>query len=76
MLCRNFELVLIKEILKLIAKLSKSPCTIVHGHWPNFAKIEKEKFFFLYFFLIHIHVLMLCRKFEQIPITFGFFTIF
>ena len=28
---------------------------------------------FLLHFLMHIHVLMLCRKFELIPIKFGFF---
>ena len=32
-----------------------------------------EKSPFLYFFLIHIHVLMLHRKFELIPIIIGFF---
>ena len=28
---------------------------------------------FLYFFLMHIHVFMLCRKFEMILIKIGFF---
>ena len=31
---------------------------------------------FLYFFLIHIHVRMLFKKFELIPIKVGFFTKF
>ena len=31
---------------------------------------------FLLHFLIHIHVLMLCIKFELIPIKLGFFTNF
>ena len=31
---------------------------------------------FLLHFLMHLHVLMLCRKFEQIPIKIGFFTNF
>ena len=35
-----------------------------------------EKSQFLYFFLIHIHVLMLFFKFELIPIKIGFFMIF
>ena len=40
-------------------------------------KNDKERILHFYnFFLIHIHVLMLCRKFEQIPIKIGFFTNF
>ena len=39
-------------------------------------KGKDENSLFLYFFLIHIHVLMLCRKFELIPIKFRFFTNF
>ena len=39
---------------------------IVQGHWPKFVKNEKARF--LLHFLIHIHVVMLCRKFELIPI--------
>ena len=37
---------------------------------------ECRKLMFLLHFLIHIHVLMLCRKFELIPIKIGFFTNF
>ena len=44
---------------------------------PIFGKnMEEENSLFLLHFLIHIHVLMLCRKFEVIPIKIGFFTNF
>ena len=36
-------------------------------------KLQGEKSPFLLHFLMHIHVLMLCRKFELIPIKIGFF---
>ena len=36
----------------------------------------RKKSPFLLHFLIHIHVLMLCRKFELIPIKIGFLWIF
>ena len=26
------------QILKIAQKSSQSPCTIVHGQWPNFGK--------------------------------------
>ena len=39
-------------------------------------KWHSENSPFLLYFLIHIHVFMLCRKFELIPIKIGFFTIF
>ena len=43
MLCRKFELVLIKigffMNFEFAQKLGLRPCTIiVHGHWPNFMK--------------------------------------
>ena len=43
MLCRKFELILIKigfflRILKVTPKSGQNPCTIVHGLEPNFAK--------------------------------------
>ena len=42
MLCRNFELIPIKigffRIFKVTEKSGQSPCTIVQGLWPNFAK--------------------------------------
>ena len=37
------------------------------------AKWLGENSIFLFHFLIHIHVLMLCRKFELIPIKIGIF---
>ena len=62
------------QIFKVAQKSGQSPCTIVHDLGPNFTKIEKEKILpFNNFFLIHIHVLMLCTKFELIPIKIGFF---
>ena len=39
-------------------------------------KLKRANSSFQYFFLIHIHVLMLCFKFELIPIKFEFFTNF
>ena len=55
MLCRKFELILIKigflkKNLKLLKKSGQSPCTIVHGLWPNFMKIEKERILHFYNF--------------------------
>ena len=45
MLCRKFELIPIKigflRIFKVTPKSGKSPCTIVQGRGPNFAKNEK-----------------------------------
>ena len=42
MLFRKFELIPIKigflQIFKVAPKLGQSPCTIVHGLWPNFGK--------------------------------------
>ena len=62
------------RIFKVAPKSDQSPCTIVQCFRPNFGKNEKERILHFYiFFLIHIHVLMLCRKFELIPIRFGFF---
>ena len=71
-------------IFKVIQKFTKSPCryfvkigqspyTIVHGLW---SKMAKREFSIFIIFLMHIHVLMLCRKFELIPIKFGFLRIF
>ena len=39
-------------------------------------KCQGENSLFLLHFLMHIHVLMLCRNFELIPIKFRFFMIF
>ena len=38
------------QIVKLAQKSSQSPCTIVHGLWPNFMKIEKERILHFYIF--------------------------
>ena len=47
MLCRNFQLIPINfeffMIFNIAKKSGPSPCTIVHGLWPNFAKNEKER---------------------------------
>ena len=51
-------------------KLGQIPCTIVQG---ILTKYQGENSQFLYFFLIHIHVFMLCKKFELIPIKLRFF---
>ena len=74
MLRKKFERIPIKigfflQIFKVAQKSGQSPCTMVQGLWPNFVKNEKERILHFYnFFLIHIHVVMLCRKFELIPI--------
>ena len=64
MLCRKFELILIKIGFFTIFK--------------SYSKIGQKSLYYstvilANFFLIHIHVLMLCRKFELIPIKIGFF---
>ena len=42
MLCRKFGSKLdFLRIFKVTPKSGKSPCTIVQGHGPNFAKNEK-----------------------------------
>ena len=65
------------RFFKVAQKLGQSPCTIVQGFLSNFVKNEKYRILYFYiFFLIHIHVLRLCFKFELIPIKFRFFTIF
>ena len=54
MLCRKFELISIKigffQIFKVAQKSGQSPCTIVQGHQPNFAKNEKERILHFYIF--------------------------
>ena len=55
MLCRKFELILIKigffTNFKVAPKLDKSPCTIyVQGLWPNFNKNDKERILHFYNF--------------------------
>ena len=38
------------QIFKVAQKSGQSPCTIVHGLWPNFAKNEKERILHFYNF--------------------------
>ena len=81
MLCRKFELIPIKFgfFYKFLVtqKSGQRPCTI-YSTWsrPNFGKNSLERLLHFYNFLMDIHVLMLYRKFEQIPIKIGFFTNF
>ena len=81
MLCRKFELIPIKigfftNFLSCSKIRSKS---LYYSTWSR-AKFHQnwqgENSPFLFYFLIHIHVLMLCRKFQLIPIKIGFFTNF
>ena len=37
------------QIFKVAQKSGKSPCTIVQGHWSNFAKNEKERILHFYY---------------------------
>ena len=78
MLCRKFEPIPIKIGLFMnfyscskIGPKSQYYSTVIlvkfHHKWLG------ENSPFLYFFLIHIHVLILCRKFEPIPIKIGIF---
>ena len=38
------------QIFKVAQKLGQSPCTIVHGLWPNFMKNDKERILHFYNF--------------------------
>ena len=75
MLCRKFELILTKSfwvvsILKNVKTLCqnlKNTCTLYYSPWFFSEKWLKNLPQFLLHFLIHIDVLMLCRKFELIP---------
>uniref|UniRef100_A0A1X7VLZ4 Uncharacterized protein n=1 Tax=Amphimedon queenslandica TaxID=400682 RepID=A0A1X7VLZ4_AMPQE len=44
-----------------MSQFVKNPCTIAHG----FFKLPRNHPQFLLHFLIHIDVLMLCRKFKE-----------
>ena len=81
MLCRKFELIPIKigfftnflicsKIWPKTLYYSTGSLVKFHEKWLG------ENSPFLLHFLMHIHVLMLCRKFELIPIKTGFFTNF
>ena len=78
MLCRKFELIPIKiGFFMNFQSCSKiGPKTLYYstGYLAKFhqKRLGKNSPFLLHF-LIHIHVLMLCRKFELIPIKIGFF---
>ena len=81
MLCRKFELIPIKigffTIFLICSKIGPKSLYYGTGSLVKFhQKWQGENSPFLLHFLIHIHVLMLCRKFELIPIKIGFFTIF
>ena len=81
MLCRNFELILIKigffSNFESCSKIWPSTLYYSTGYLAKFhQKWQSENSPFLLHFLMHIHVLMLCRKFELIPIKIGFFTNF
>ena len=65
------------RFFKVTPKSGKSPCTnstVILAKFHQKSKVENSPF--LYFFFMYIHVLMLRRKFELIPIKFRFFTIF
>ena len=47
-------------ILKVTQKSGQSPCTIVHGHWPNFIKIGKERILHFYYIFWCIYMYLCC----------------
>ena len=80
-MCRKFELIPIKigffTNLLSCSKIGSKSLYYSTGSWAKFHQKWKGKNSpFLLHFLIHVHVLMLCRKFELIPIKIGFFTNF
>ena len=78
LLCRKFELIQIKigflRIFKVASKSGQSPCTIVQGLWPILPKSDSERILLFIFFsdTYTVHVVMLHRKFELVPIKIGF----
>ena len=69
MLCRKFEpiptsIFQVTAILKMGQNLKKS---LYYSPWFFLKKWLRNHLKFLLHFLIHIDVLMLCRKFESIP---------
>ena len=80
-LCRKFELIPIKIGFFMNFKSCSKiwPKTMYYSTWSSakfHQKCRGENSSFLYFFLMHIHVLILCRKFELIPIKIVFSTNF
>ena len=78
MLRRKFELIPIKirffMNFQSCSKIRSKTLYYSTGTLSKFCqKLQGENYQFLLEFLIHIHVLMLCRKFEMIPIKIGFF---
>ena len=78
MLRRKFELIPIKfgffTIFKSYSKIGQKSLyysTVILAKFCQKSKVENSPF--LYFFFMHIHVLMLCFKVELILIKFGFF---
>ena len=81
MLCRKFVLIPIKigffTNFLICSKIWSNTLYYSTGCLAKFhQKWLGENSSFLLHFLMHIHVLMLCRKFELIPIKIGFFTNF
>ena len=78
MLCFKFELIPIKiGFFIIFLSYSKIGPKSLYYSTVILAKFHQkrqvENFPFLYFFLIHIHVFMLCSKFELIPVKNRFF---
>ena len=81
MLRRKFELIPIKigffTNFLICSKIGPNTLYYSTGSLAKFhQKWQGENSPFLLHFLIHIHALMLFRKFELIPIKIGFFTKF
>ena len=78
MLCRKFELILIKIgfFMNFLSCSKIGPKSLYYSTWSRakfHQKWQGENSLFLFYFLMYIHVLMLCRKFELILIKIGFF---
>ena len=64
-------------VIRICSKIGPKSLNYSTGSLVKFhQKLLGENSPFLLHFLIHIHVLMLCRKFELIPIKIGFLQIF
>ena len=64
MLCRKFELILIKigfkKNFEVTQKSGQSLCTIVHGLWPNLIKNGKERILHFYNFFSYMYMYLCC----------------